>query len=104
MTPHNPDSERVILACLMQDSEVCDILIPKLTEEHFFTSLHQALFRTIRNLYESGKQPDLLTVRENSKIPAGEISEIYNRTTTGAVYAQYYNNLKEAASCFGKRD
>jgi replicative DNA helicase len=96
MTPHNPDSERVILACLMQDSEVCDILIPKLTEEHFFTSLHQALFRTIRNLYESGKQPDLLTVRENSKIPAGEISEIYNRTTTGAVYAQYYNNLKES--------
>ena len=62
--PHSPDSERVVLSCLLLDGidamEQCNRLQP----EMFCLDSHQRIYRALCELIEAGAQPDYMVLAD----------------------------------------
>jgi replicative DNA helicase len=93
---HKPDSEQALLSCLMQDINICDEIIPKLTDDHFFLGIHKAIFQAIKSLHEKGHGIDMVSVSEACKVAPAEVSQIASRVPSTANATTYYNSVVEA--------
>lgn len=64
LPPHNIEAERGILGSILIDAEVIDTVLAKLTVGRFYRDIHQIIFRVMRDLRESGKPVDLISVAD----------------------------------------
>lgn len=60
MSMQNVEAEQVVLGSLLLDGEL--IKECRLTEEHFFSAVHRAIFQLIRKVEEDGQPLDLVTL------------------------------------------
>lgn len=99
--PKNREAEQVVLgAALVEPENVVPILLEQIRPEHFYWQAHQVIYRTIMELFEKGKPPDLITIadrlEELGKLPAigGRVylSELAGRVTT-TTSVEYYAEI-----------
>ncbi|MGI5848965.1 MAG: replicative DNA helicase [Christensenellales bacterium] len=60
--PHNIDAERSVLGSMFLDPKAVFIAIERLSHEDFYTKRNQIIFSTMRDLAETGKPIDTVTV------------------------------------------
>ena len=104
--PKNREAEQVVLgAALLEPEEVVPILLEHLRPEHFYWKPHQLIYRTIMELFEKGRPPDLITVAdrleelEKLQLVGGRVylSELTARVTTTASVEYYAEIVKKKA-------
>lgn len=97
--PQSVDSERALLACMLQDRVACEQSLSMLSPESLYLDRHQIIFEAMKQLKSKNIICDMITViDELGKMKrleevggAIEISNIYNRTTTHINYEHYAN-------------
>jgi replicative DNA helicase len=62
--PHSPDAERSVLGAILINSNAFYRVVDKIDVEDFFKDAHRAIFAVMRNLAESNRPIDMLTVKE----------------------------------------
>jgi replicative DNA helicase len=62
--PHSPDSERVVLACLLLDGIDATEQCNRLRSEMFSLDSHQRIYNALCKLIESGAQPDYMALAD----------------------------------------
>lgn len=104
--PKNREAEQVVLgAALLEPEDVVPILLERLRPEHLYWQAHQLIYRTIMELFEKGKPPDLITVadrleeREKLQVVGGRVylSELVGRVTTTTSVEYYAEIVKKKA-------
>lgn len=63
--PQNIEVERAALGSMLLDGEAAGIAAENLSPEDFYRREHQILFKAICEVYDSGRRPDELLVREH---------------------------------------
>ncbi|MFQ6089949.1 MAG: replicative DNA helicase [Candidatus Bipolaricaulia bacterium] len=104
--PKNREAEQVVLgAALLEPEEVVPILLEHLRPEHFYWRPHQLIYRTIMELFEKGRPPDLITVAdrleelEKLQLAGGRVylSELVAQVTTTTSVEYYAEIVKKKA-------
>ncbi len=62
--PHSIEAEQSVLGGLMLDNQAWDRISDQLTDSDFYRDEHKRIFRQIRNLLESARPADVVTVAE----------------------------------------
>lgn len=62
--PQATDLEEAVLGALMIDPDITDNVLSLLKPEMFYTQANQIVFESLKELYGSGKQIDILTISE----------------------------------------
>ena len=62
--PYSTEAEKAVLGGIMLKNEAWDLVVVKVGEEDFHHKEHKLIFRTIKNLQDSGKPVDVITVQE----------------------------------------
>lgn len=62
--PHNPDAEKSVLGCMMQDREALSAALEMLTAEDFYQPANREIFDAMHMLNVQGLPVDLVTVDE----------------------------------------
>ena len=62
--PHSVDAEKAVLGAILRDSDALNLLVDKLTAEHFYQDSHRQIFTAMVDLYHQSEPTDLLTVAE----------------------------------------
>lgn len=60
--PSDDDAERALLACMMMNNDAAVKFIPQLKENDFYSIVHRAIFHAMKNLNESAKSVEFITV------------------------------------------
>ena len=98
--PSNIDIEAALLGCLLNDGQLYgNIAGHGLMPEDFSQERHAAVFRAIRNIFESQKTPDALTVIDEfskMKNPPPETSFVFDLAKNAPIYSE--NTLEQYCS------
>jgi replicative DNA helicase len=100
LPPQNLDAEQGVLGSILLDNDVLHEVVPILKVEDFYRDVHQALYRTIRDLYDLGKAIDVITLaeeltrRDQFQAIGGEerLAQIVN-CVPSAANARYYADI-----------
>lgn len=65
--PHNTDAERSVLGCAMLNKDALFDVVEIVSPEDFYNKAHEEIFRAMRDMYNSGKAVDIVTVTEEMK-------------------------------------
>jgi len=75
LPPQDIDAETAVLGAMLLDYEAVDIALEILSPESFYLPQHQKIFSAVKDLFQSGKAIDLVTVRTYLK-DNGQLEEI----------------------------
>ena len=99
--PANLEAERSVLGSLMLLNDAIDEVNEFLTEKHFYSDRHQAIYRAILQLYESGVRGiDIVTLSEQLE-KQNQLEEVGGpayllevlQTVPHAAHAKYYADI-----------
>ena len=102
--PHSIEAEQAVLCCVLIDNTISMDIIPVLTEEHFYSQAHQVIFMHMKELYNTRKPIDFVTLVDSLE-KAGKLGEVggidYVTTLTYIVpsavnFVSYVNIIKDA--------
>ena len=65
--PHNTDAERSVLGSAMLNKDALFDVIEIVSPDDFYNKANQEIFSTMRDMYNSGKACDIVTVTEEMK-------------------------------------
>jgi AAA domain/DnaB-like helicase N terminal domain len=90
--PHNLDAERAVLGALLLDNSNLEKILGIVSAEDFFLPQHQAIFRAIAELIQSGKQATAVTVldaleRLDERATAQNLTPVISKVLDGAYHA-----------------
>ncbi|MBQ7653136.1 MAG: replicative DNA helicase [Clostridia bacterium] len=101
--PNNVDAEKSMLACILLDPKIANVMIDKLVEDDFFDLKHKHVFKAMKSLHAASKSIDIVSVSE--KLPSLGISsedvdidyivEISDFVPSTSGYIGYYDILKK---------
>ena len=74
-SPHSAETERAILACILQEPEITADAVSALTRESFYIPLHRVLWDAFQEVKASGQAFDLITVGDRLEA-SGKLEEI----------------------------
>lgn len=103
LPPHNLDDERGVLACVLQDAELCLPDCAKLREDSFFEVLHQIAWRAISALARANAVVNSISVsrilQNDDKIEGafGKISEIESQSPSAHNLSNYLPSVFDLA-------
>ena len=75
--PFSVEAERAVLGGIMFKNDAWDLVAGLVLEEDFYQNEHKLIFKTIRNLQDSGKPIDFVTVIETLE-GNGDLPELEN--------------------------
>ena len=101
--PHSMEAEQSVLGGLLLSSSACDQVADTVTEPDFYREDHRLIFRAIRELHESSKPCDAVTVSEwfeshgkSDQVDDGNyISQLANNTPSAANAGAYADIVRE---------
>ncbi len=62
--PHSVDAEKALLGAILRDPEVLNLVIDKVSTEHFYQDAHRQIFMAMADQYNNNDPTDLMTVAE----------------------------------------
>jgi len=106
LPPQNLEAERSVLGSILLDNEPLHDIVMFLRADDFYRDAHQVIYAAIRDLYESGKGIDAVTLAEALKqrgqfdsVGGHEIlAEIVESVPTAANAKYYANIVKEKST------
>ena len=96
---YSKDIEDSILGCILIDNDLAKN-IKKLSEDDFFDSANKQVFLAIKTVYESGKTPDIFTVKEkmaekfNAENSLNYLNGLIDKVISTFVFEQHIEILK----------
>jgi replicative DNA helicase len=101
----NRDAEAALLGSMLQDAEVADAVIAKMTEDSFFYDSHRLVFKAIQTLRMQASAVDLVTITEALRTGgalelvggASYISVLGNAVPTADNWEHYLRIVEENA-------
>ena len=107
--PYSTEAEKAVLGGIMLKNEAWDLVVVKVSEEDFHHKEHKLIFRTIKNLQDSGKPVDVITVQEtidgNGDLSALEqkggkdyLTELAKETPSVANIESYADIIKQRSN------
>ena len=101
--PHSMEAEQSVLGGLLLSASAWDQVADKVTETDFYREDHRLIFRAIRDLHESSKPCDAVTVSEwfeshgkADRVDGGNyISQLANNTPSAANVGAYADIVRE---------
>jgi replicative DNA helicase len=98
----NPELEKVILSCLLKDKDLWfQALEDNISEEHFYNSSHQELFKVMKELNKNNEAIDIMTVGNylvknnlTQLVSISYLSEILNTSLSTIGFKSYLKELK----------
>lgn len=73
--PHDTEAEQAVIACLMIEDGVFDNVAGQIDTAHFYHKKHATIFNKIKDLHESGKPYDLVSLN-SSLTQSGELAMV----------------------------
>lgn len=93
---YNEDYEKAMVACLLLDNSIIDIIQGKLTEDAFFTSKYKLLFKTVVADYIENGVSNFLSVKSRiPKFDVSELAEITDCIPSAANWDFYADKIKQ---------
>ena len=100
--PHSLEAEQAVLGCLLIDGETAFQIFPVLKAEDFYIDSHGHIFECMRNVYNSNKPIDFITLTDelenNSSLDSvgglEYITSLTNIVPTAANFAHYVEIVK----------
>jgi len=65
--PYSQEAEKSILSCILNSEDATATAMAKLTQEEFFSTAHRKVFKTMREMYDSGIDVDPTTLVDQLK-------------------------------------
>ena len=92
----NEDYEKAVLACMILDNSLIDVIGGKIQAEYFSIVLNQMIYTEIIKEYKTSKCSTILTLSQNlPDLKAGYIVELTDVIPSTANYEFYVNALKQ---------
>ena len=64
MAPHNLEAEQSILGSMLLNADVTTVALGKLTENEFYSEIHQKIFAAMRKIYDRHEPVDFVTLTD----------------------------------------
>lgn len=103
LPPHSPEDERGVIACCIEDSDLCLPDCAKLTEGYFYDERHKILWRAISELSGANQSVDQISVhrwlsQHDQKQLANEyLTDVLNSIPTALNLSAYLPHLTDCA-------
>jgi len=91
----NEEYEKAVLACMILDNSIIDVIGGKLKAEFFSVMLNQMLFTEILREYQLHKCVTILSLCQNVSTQASYIAELTDVVPTASNYEFYVNSVKQ---------
>ena len=110
--PNNLDAEKSLLACILLDPKIANVMVDKLYEEDFFELKHKLILKAMKALNALNKPIDIVSVSErfaslgvsNEELNIDYLIEVTDFIPSTAGYMGYYDILKKNALLRGLLD
>ena len=110
--PNNLDAEKSLLACILLDPKIANVMVDKLYEEDFFELKHKLILKAMKALNALNKPIDIVSVSErfaslgvsNEELNIDYLIEVTDFIPSTAGYMGYYEILKKNALLRGLLD
>lgn len=73
--PHSIEAEQAVICCVLIDNTIATEILPVLTDEHFYSQAHQIIFSHMKELYNTRKPIDFVTLVDSLE-KSGKLGEI----------------------------
>ena len=103
--PTCPESEMIVIGCILQDPSAYDLAASMLTADDFFDYKHQRIFDAATRVKNNGLDPLLTTVTKQLRDEAqleeigshAYLCSLVERTPTTALLSYHVRQIREAA-------
>lgn len=97
VTPQNLDIEAALLGCLLNNGQLYPEAVEGtgLSEKDFYDPRHSLIFKTICDIYEEKRMPDILTVIDKIRQTPSELEESYVFELANKAPVISYESLQE---------
>lgn len=106
LPPQDLEAETSLLGAILIDTDAIYKVADIVSEDHFYSSEHQLIYKAMRELYEQNKPIDVLTLsdqlKKNKQLKnvggSAKLAQIANGSITSANIVAYANIVKEMAT------